>query len=119
MIEENQQLVTNELAEFENNRLKLKTSGGLSITLEEFVRYTPNYFIIKKLRVDLQAPGSQLIMLKNLPQSVLHFFTLINKSRKDCVLLWWTQCVRSLPEKHDCIFLSSYRVKDQGDSLMK
>ena len=39
---ENRLLVTDELVEFKNNRLKLKTSGKSPIVLEEFVDYTSN-----------------------------------------------------------------------------
>ena len=40
MIGENRQLVTDEPVEFENYRLKFKTSGELPITLEESMEYT-------------------------------------------------------------------------------
>ena len=37
----NQQLVTNKPVEFENNQLKFKTAGNLTIVLEEVIEYTP------------------------------------------------------------------------------
>ena len=41
MIGENRQLVTNELIEFENNRLKLKTKGKLPINSGESIEHIP------------------------------------------------------------------------------
>jgi hypothetical protein len=41
MIRENWYLVTNELVEFENNRLNFKTAKKIPIILEEFIKYTP------------------------------------------------------------------------------
>ena len=42
MMEENQQLVTDEPVEFEKkNRLKFKTAWKLPFVLEEFIEYSP------------------------------------------------------------------------------
>jgi hypothetical protein len=40
---ENWPLVTDEPAEFENNRLQFKTSGEWPIIIEEFMEHTSNY----------------------------------------------------------------------------
>ena len=63
MIGEERQL--NQLS-LQNNRWKFNASGGLLITLEEFMKYTSN--IIEKTKgVNMQTLRSQPIKPKNLP----------------------------------------------------